>query len=108
MVVAVRALFDQCRQWTGSATELRDLLGPALSCTTPAGVSKQLRSCTLLLADYGIELKFRHLHGKTRIVELREDPGGASGGAWDSKTSPHPPPDFEAPPQPTETEEVKS
>jgi len=32
----------------------------------------------LTLADTGIELKFRHLHGNRRIIELREEGGGAS------------------------------
>ena len=58
----------------------------------------------LTLADYGIELKFRHLHGKERIIQLHEEPGGA----WDPKTPPHAPPDFAAPPQPTETEDLNS
>jgi len=104
MVEAVRTLFEQGRQWTGSATELLDLLQPALSCHTPKGVSHQLRSCMLTLADAGIELKFRRLHGGARVIDLREDPGDA----WDPKSPPHAPPDFALSPQPTESEEVKA
>jgi len=104
MVEVVRALIEQRRQWTGTATELLDLLQPVVSCQTPKGVSQQLKTCMLTLADYGIELKFRHLHGKKRIIELREEPGGASV----PKNPPDAPPDFHAPPQPTETEELKS
>jgi hypothetical protein len=102
MVEAVRTLIEQRRRWTGTATELLDLLQPALSCHTPAGVAKQLRTCMLRLADDHIELKFRHLHGKKRIIELRDEPGGA----WDSETPPHPPPDFSPSPQPTQNEDL--
>ena len=104
MAEAVRALIEQRRHWTGTATQLLDLLQPALSCHTPAGVSKQLKTCMLTLADYGIELKFRRLHGGARVVEIRDDPGDA----WASKSPPHASPDFDPPPQPTESEELKS
>jgi len=104
IVEAVRTLIEQRRQWTGSATELLDLLQPALSCHTPKGVSHQLRSCMLTLADGGIELKFRRLHGGARVIDLREDPGDA----WDPKSPPHASPDFAPSPQPTESEEFKA
>jgi hypothetical protein len=73
-------------------------------CQTPKGVSQQLNKCVLTLADNGIELKFRHLHGKKRIIELRDEPGGASY----QNNPPDAPPDFDPPPQPTEPEEVKA
>jgi len=104
MVEAVRTLIEQRRYWTGTATQLLDLLQPALSCHTPSGVSKQLKTCMLTLADYGIELKFRRLHGGARVVELQDDPGDA----WSEKNPPHASPDFDSPPQPTESEELKS
>jgi len=104
MVEAVRTLMHQCHQFKGTATELRDLFQPFISCHTPEGVAKQLRSCSLTLADHGIELKFRRLHGGARVVEINDDPGDSSS----SENPPHLSPDFDAPPQPTETEEVKS
>jgi len=104
MVEAVRGLMEQRRCWKGSATELRDLFQPFISCHTAAGVSKQLRSCSLTLAEHGIELKFRRLHEGARVVEIREDPGDA----WTEEDPPHASPDSDVPPQPTETEEVKS
>jgi len=102
VVEAIRALIEQRRHWTGSATQLLDLLKPALSCHTPKGLSQQLRSCTLILADSGIELKFRRLHEGARIIELRDDRGEASR----EKCPPDASPDFECAPQPTETEEL--
>jgi len=83
---------------------------PALSCRTPAGVSKQLKTCMLTLADHsvarsdGIELKFRRLHGGARVVELHDDPGDA----WSPKNPPHASPDSDSHPQPPENEELKS
>jgi len=104
MVEAVRALLEQRRQWTGTATELLELLRPLVPCQTPKGVSQQLKSCMLTLADYGIELKFRHLHGNRRIIDLSEETGGASF----PQNAKNAPPDPEPSPQPIETEEVKT
>ncbi|HYW41234.1 MAG TPA: hypothetical protein VE959_00160 [Bryobacteraceae bacterium] len=78
MVEAVQALVEQRRRWTGSATALFDLLQPALDCRTPKGLSQQLRKCMLTLADAGIELKFRRLHGGGRVIDLLEDSPDAS------------------------------
>ena len=103
MVQAVRALLDQRRRWTGTASELQDLLQPALSCHTPKGVSHQLKTCMLTLADHGIELKFRRLHGGTRIIDLQED----SGDAWSPKTAPHASPNSDPSPQPEEIKALK-
>jgi len=102
MVEAVRNLLAQRKQWTGSATELLELLQPFASCHTPKGVSQQLRNCMLTLADTGIELKFRRLHEGARIIDLCEDPGDA----YCKNDPPDASPDFDPPPQPTETEEV--
>jgi len=88
-----------------------DLLQPVLSgqtrasktpeaSKTPKGLSQQLRKCMLTLADTAIELKFRHLHRKKRIIELRVEGGGAS---W-PKTLSDAPPDFVSALQPVETE----
>jgi len=102
MVEAVRNLLHQSKEWKGSATELRELMEPFITCTTPKGVSQQLRNSTLTLADYGIELKFKRLHEGARIIELREDPGDASC----KNDPPDASPDSEPSPQPEETEEV--
>jgi hypothetical protein len=102
MAEAVRNLLEQRRQWTGSATELLDLLQPVVGCQTPKGLSQQLKTCMLTLADSGIELKFRRLHEGARIIELRADPGDASC----QKSPPDASPNFDVPPQPTEKEEL--
>jgi len=102
MVQAIRNLLDQRKQWKGSATELRELMEPFITCTTPKGVSQQLRNCSLTLADNGIELKFKRLHEGARIIEIREDQGDAYCKNDPSDASP----DFDSSPQPEETEEV--
>jgi len=51
MVEVVRALIEQRRQWTGTATELLELLQPLVPCQTPKGVSQQLKNCTRALAS---------------------------------------------------------
>jgi len=109
MVEAVRALLEQRHNWTGSATELLELLQPALFCQatgskSPSGLSQQLKKSMLTLADSGIELKFRRLHGGDRIIDLREDPGDGTF----PQNVPVASPVFEPPPQPTETEELKT
>ena len=104
IVQAVRNLLEQRKHWTGTAAELKDLLEPFGSCQSPSSTAHHLKSSMLILADNGIELKFRHLHGKKRVIDLREDLGGG-----DSANDPQsPPPDFEPQPQPTETEELKA
>ena len=102
MTEAVRNLLDQRRQWTGSATQLLELLQPLVSCQTPKGVSQQLKSCMLTLADSGIELRFKRLHEGARIIELRQDPGDASF----EKDAQDASPDLDPSPQATETEEL--
>jgi len=106
MVEAVRNLLEQRKHWTGSATELLDLLQPfapchtPIACKTPKGVSQQIKNRTrvwpamLTLAD-------TPLHGAT---DLPEESGGA-----DCKNDPQSaPPDFEPSPEPTQTAEVKT
>jgi hypothetical protein len=100
MVEAVRNLLEQRRQFTGSATQLLELLQPFVDCHTPKGLSQQLRSCMLILADSRIELKFKRLHEGVRIIELSGDPGDASC----EKAPPDASPTLASLPQPTETE----
>jgi hypothetical protein len=102
MAEAVRNLLEQRRQWTGSATQLLELLRPVVRCHTPKGVSQQLRNCMLTLADSRIELKFRRLGGGARIIELRDDPCDASC----QKALPDASQILDPPPQPTENEEL--
>jgi hypothetical protein len=102
MAEAVRNLLEQRRHFTGSAAQLLELLQPFVTCHTPTGLSKQLRSCMLTLADYGIELKFRRLHEGSRIIEISDDPGDASC----EKVPPDASPNLDPPTQPTETEDL--
>lgn len=102
MVEAVRNLLDQRRHWTGTASELLDLLQPLVPASTPKGISQGLRKCMLTLADSGIELKFRRLHEGTRIIDLRDDPGDASFESPLQDASP----DSAPHPQPEETAEL--
>jgi hypothetical protein len=74
MVEAVRNLLDQRRHFTGTATELLDLLKPVVSCGSPKVLSEHLRNSSLTLADSGIELKFSRLTGGTRIIEISDAP----------------------------------
>jgi len=104
IVLAVRNLLEQRKSWTGSATELRDLLEPFGICTTPRGVSQHLNNSMLTLADHGIELKFRRLHGGDRVIDLREDPGDANSENDPEFASPN----SDQSQQPKETEEVKA
>jgi hypothetical protein len=100
MLAAVRTLLEQRRHFTGTATQLLELLRPVVDCQTPKGLSQRLKSCVLTLADAGIELKFKRLPGGSRTIELSDDPCDAS--------CPKPPQDasqnFASPPQPTESE----
>jgi len=102
MAEAVRNLIEQRRHFTGSASQLLELLQPFVTCQTPKGLSQQLRSCMLTLADSGIELKFRRLGGGAKIIELSDDPCDASCEKVPPDASQNPDP----PPQPTETEQL--
>ena len=102
MAEAVRNLIEQRRHFVGSATQLLELLQPVVGCQSPKGLSQQLRSCMLTLADSGIELKFRRLHEGAKIIELSDDPGDASC----EKVPPDTSPNLDPPPQPTETEQL--
>ena len=67
---AVRTLIQQRGPFTGTATELLDLLPPEIPCSLPKGLSQQLRSNALALADAGIELQFRASRDR-RVIDLR-------------------------------------
>jgi hypothetical protein len=78
IAAAVRNLLEQRSHFTGSATQLFELLQPVVGCQTPKGVSQHLRSSVLTLADIGIVLKFRRLHEGAGIIEISHNQGGAS------------------------------
>ena len=101
---AVLTLIEQRRHFTGTAAQLLDLLQPVVGCQNPQVLSRHLRSCMLTLADVGIELKFRRLHGGARSIELSDDPGDASCENTPKNASPK----FASPSQPTETEPLTS
>jgi hypothetical protein len=99
MVQAIHTLIGERRQWTGNATQLLNLLQPALTCHTPKGLSHQLRTCSLTLADNGIEVNFRRRHEGARIIEVRANPGDAS----QNIPPPHASPNPVQSPQPTDS-----
>ena len=99
LVDAIRTLIAQHHHWTGKAAQLLDLLPPTLSCHTPKGLSHQLRSCAPILANSGIELKFKRLPGGARVIELHQDLCDA----WSEKLPPHASQNCDPSPQPTET-----
>jgi len=92
IVEAVRTFLQQRRHFAGTAARLLDLLPPLAGCRKPEGLSHQLRSCKLALADAGIDLKFSRSRKGSRIVELfdalyEKSPQNAS-----KNLTPHPQP----------------
>ena len=100
IVETVLTLLEQRRHFTGTATQLLELLQPFVTCHSTNGLSRQLRSSILTLADIGIELKFKHLHGGTRFIEISDDPGDA----FCEKTPKNAPPNLAPSTQPTDSE----
>jgi hypothetical protein len=98
MTVAVLNLLEQRRHFTGSATQLLELLQPFVTCRAPEVLSRQLRSTMLTLSDIGIELKFKRLHKGARVIEISDD----SGDAFCEKTLPDASPNLTPPTQPPE------
>jgi hypothetical protein len=99
---AVRNLLEQRRYFTGSATQLLELLQPVVGCHKPKGLSQHLRSSMLTLSDSGIVLKFRRLHEGAKIIELSDDSGDASYEKPPQDASPN----LDPQPQPTEKEDL--
>jgi hypothetical protein len=54
---AVRALVAQRHAWEGTASELLDLLGPAIRITNPKVLSDELARLAPMLRTVGIELR---------------------------------------------------
>jgi hypothetical protein len=91
LVESIRALVRPRGRWTGSATQLLNLLKPALSCPTAKDLSSNLRACAPALADIGIDLQFRRAHRGSRIIELRGDALGPKTPQSASPVSPQTP-----------------
>ena len=97
---AVRTLLEQRRHFTGTAAQLLELLQPFVTCLNTNGLSRQLRSSILTLADVGIELKFKRLHEGARFIEISED----SGDAFCEKNPKNASPNLAPSTQPTDSE----
>jgi hypothetical protein len=65
---AVRDLMHQQTEWSGTATELCDLLQPLIT-ASPRGLSQHLHDAVPSLAAAGIEIVFRHSNG-VKIIDL--------------------------------------
>ena len=87
IVDTVTAFTREHSHWTGTASDLAQALHYPRS---PKLLSEQLRLHALDLAEAGIDVEFRRLHGGTRIIELRASPAAS--------------PDPAPPPQPPDPE----
>jgi len=93
---AVRLLLQQQPQWSGTASQLFELLSPLASCCSPKVLSQQLRDSAPTLAACGITVKFRRAHEGVRVIDLSLKQGDA--------LPQIPPPGPASPVQPAETE----
>jgi len=78
VVDAVRRLLRDTPRWSGTASDLLDLLGPLPSSQNPRALSQQLHKCAFHLNRSGIALKFHRLHGGVRMIRLTQNPGDAN------------------------------
>ena len=81
IVPVIRTFLAERRAWSGSATDLLDALPPVLTCHTPQGLSRQLKSAEPALLDARITLRYRRLPKGARILDLSCDdplPAGSS------------------------------
>jgi putative DNA primase/helicase len=95
---AVRLLLQQQPRWSGTASQLFELLSPLASCCSPKVLSEQLRESAPTLAAGDITVKFRRAHEGVRIIDLFRK----SGDALCQMT----PSDPASPPQLAETEDL--
>jgi hypothetical protein len=94
---AIRDLLEEQPHWSGTATQLFELLFPLISCPTPKILSEQLREAAASsLAVHNIAVKCRRSNG-VRLIDLSRVPSAA-----DPQISPS---DAEAPSQPAEKKE---
>jgi hypothetical protein len=94
---AVPLLLRRQPHWSGTASQLFELLSPLANCCSPKVLSDQLREAAPALAAGRIALKFRRSHG-VRYIDLSLESGAA--------LCQIAPPDSAAPAQPTETEDL--
>jgi hypothetical protein len=94
---AIRSLLDRQPRWSGTASQLFDLLSPLASCCSPKLLSEQLRDVAPALAAGRVTVKFRRTHG-VRFIELSREPGAAP--------CEIPPSDPAAPAQPAENDDL--
>ena len=66
-VEAVRALLAPTPNWSGTAAQLLKLLP---LCPNPRALSRKLNRSILLLADAGIDVRFRRRPGGERVIDL--------------------------------------
>ncbi len=71
IVNALRTLLRQTPDWTGTATLLAQLLP---SGSNPQVLAHQLAKHTLTIADAGISVEFRRVHGGARMIHLSASP----------------------------------
>ncbi len=69
-VEAVQILLAAHGPWSGTATDLLDILPPSPHFRSPKGLSQHLKSHTLHLAALGIALQFRHPKPNLRLIDL--------------------------------------
>ncbi len=69
-VEAARALVAERGPWTGTATELLDILPPSHHFRTAKGLSQHLKSHTLPLSALGISLQFTRPNPNLRLIHL--------------------------------------
>jgi hypothetical protein len=67
---AVRLLLEQQTHWSGTASQLFQLLSPLESCCSPKLLSEQLRESAPALAAGAITVKFRRVHEGVRLIDL--------------------------------------
>jgi hypothetical protein len=94
---AIRGLLDRQPHWSGTASQLFELLSPLACCCSPKVLSEQLRYAAPTLAAGGITFKSRRSNG-VRLIELSRQPSAA--------LCEIPPSDSAALPQPTENEDL--
>jgi hypothetical protein len=95
---AIRGLLDQQPHWSGTASQLFDLLSPLASCCSPKVLSEQLRDAAPDLRADRVTVKFRRAHGGVRFIDLSREPGDA--------LCPISPSDSASPVQPDEKEDL--
>jgi hypothetical protein len=85
---AVSDLLEQQPHWSGTASQLFDLLSPLASCCSPKVLSEQLRDDAPAFAAAHITVKFRRAHEGVRVIDLSRKSGDALYQISPSESSP--------------------